>query len=75
MKYLDVVGRTAMARAFCTLILITPILLTSCKSKEKNSHGLSEQLILQGEAGIIPQMKLRKQYLEELQEETFGLTK
>ena len=41
----------------------------------QNSHGLSEQLILQGEAGIIPQLKLRKQYLEELQEETFGSTK
>ena len=75
MKYLDAEGRTAMARAFFILILTTPILLTSCKSKEKSSHGLKDVLTSPQNSGVIQKLQQRKQYYEELQEEMFGSTK
>ncbi|AFK33158.1 uncharacterized protein PSSP7_020A [Prochlorococcus phage P-SSP7] len=75
MKYLGEVVRTVTVPAFYTLILITPILLTSCKSKDKNSHGLNDVWTSPENSGLIQKLEQRKQLYKELLGETSGSTK
>ena len=67
--------RTVTVLLSSILILTTPIFLSSCKQKEPSSHGLKDVLTSPQDSGLIQKLQSRKQYLEALQEETFGSTK
>ena len=75
MKFLEEVARTGTGRVLLLSTLVTPILLTSCKLPVLNFLGSSDVLTSPQKTGVIQTLKQRKQYLEELQEGTYGLPK
>ena len=44
-------------------------------AERQEPHKLNDVLTLPQNSGVVPLLKQRKQYLEALQEETFGSTK
>ena len=75
MKFLEGVAPTVMVRVLFISILHIPIFLILSKLPGMNFPGLKDASISKPKTGIIQNLKSRKQYLEELQAETFGSIK
>ena len=75
MKHYEGVATLKTVPLLLTLTLIMPIFLSSCKSPDKNSHGLNDVLTSPNPSGLKQVLKQRKALYEELLEETSGSTK